>query len=58
MKLVGSVFNKAVKSFLGLLGNIMLIDSTRFSVNYHSFYYDKRLNDFGRKVRRKYVKQR
>jgi len=31
----------------------MIIDSTGFSVNYHSFYYD---NDFGRKVRKKYVK--
>jgi len=46
MKLITSVFNKVVKSFEGLLGNIMLIDSTGFSVNYHSFYYDKRLNDF------------
>jgi len=34
----------------------MLIDSTGFSVNYHSFYYDKRLNDFGKRVKRKYVK--
>ena len=56
MKLITFVFNKVVKSFLGLLGNIMLIDSTGFSVNYHSFYHDKRLKDFGRKVRRKYVK--
>lgn len=56
MKLVASVFNKVVKSFLGLLGNITLIDSTGFSLNYHSFYYDKRLNDFGRRVRKKYVK--
>jgi len=55
MKLITSVFNKVVKSFLGLLGNIIIIDSTGFSVNYH-FYYDKRLNDFGRKVKRKYVK--
>jgi len=45
-----------VKSFHGLLGSITLIDSTGFSVNYHSFYYDKRLNDFGRKVKKKYVK--
>jgi len=56
MKLITSVFNKVVKSFLGLMGNILIIDSTGFSVNYHSFYYDKRLNDFGRKVRKKYVK--
>jgi len=56
MKLVESVSNKVVKSFLGLLGNITLIDSTGFSVNYHSFYYDKRLNDFGKRVRKKYVK--
>jgi len=56
MKLITSVFNKIVKSFEGLLGNIIIIDSTGFSLNYHSFYYDKRLNDFGRKVRRKYVK--
>jgi len=55
-KLIASVFNKVVKSFLGLLGNITIIDSTGFSVNYHSFYYDKRLNDFGRKVKKKYVK--
>jgi len=55
-KLIEYVFNKVVKSFLGLLGNIIIIDSTGFSVNYHSFYYDKRLNDFGRKVKRKYVK--
>jgi len=33
MKLITSVFNKVVKSFLGLLGNITLIDSTGFSVN-------------------------
>jgi len=38
------------------LGNIIIIDSTGFSVNYHSFYYDKRLNDFGKRVRKKYVK--
>jgi len=56
MKLITSVFNKVVKSFQGLLGNIIIIDSTGFSVNYHSFYYDKRLNDFGKKVKRKYVK--
>jgi len=36
--------------------NITIIDSTGFSVNYHSFYYDKRLKDFGRKVKKKYVK--
>jgi len=53
MKLVASVFNKVVKSFMGLLGNITVIDSTGFSVNYHSFYYD---NDFGKRVRKKYVK--
>jgi len=56
MKLIESVFNRVVKSFLGLLGNIMLIDSTVFSVNYHSFYYDKTLDDFCRKKRKKYVK--
>jgi len=56
MKLITSVFNKVVKSFLGLLGNILIIDSTGFSLNYHSFYYDKRLNDFGKRVRKKYVK--
>jgi len=56
MKLITSVFNKVVKSFHGLLGNIIIIDSTGFSLNYYSFYYDKRLNDFGRKVRKKYVK--
>ena len=56
MKLIASVFNKVVKSFEGLLGNITTIDSTGFSLNYHSFYYDMRLNDFGRKVRKKCVK--
>jgi len=56
MKLITSVFNKVMRSFLGLLGNTMLIDSTGFSVNYHSFHYDKRLNDFGKRVRKKYVK--
>jgi len=56
MKLISSVFNKVVKSFHGLLGSIIIIDSTGFSVNYHSFYYDKRLNDFGKRVRKKYVK--
>jgi len=56
MKLVTSVFNKVVKSIMRLLGNIIIIDSTGFSLNYHSFYYDKRLNDFGRKVKKKYVK--
>jgi len=56
MKLIASVFNKVVKSFHGLLGNITIIDSAEFSVNYHSFYYDKRLNDFGRKERKNYVK--
>ncbi len=35
---------------MGLLGNRMIIDCTGFSVNYYSFYYDKRLDDFGRKV--------
>ena len=56
MKLITSVFNKVVKSFHGLLGSIIIIDSTGFSLNYHSFYYDKRLNDFGKKVRKEYVK--
>jgi len=56
MKLVASVFNKIVKFFLGLLGNITIIDSTGFSLNYHSFYYDERLKDFSRKVKKKYVK--
>jgi len=56
MKLITSVFNKVVKSLQGLLGNIIIIDSTGFSLNYHSFYYDKRLNDFGKRVRKKYVK--
>jgi len=55
MKPITSVFNKVVKSFHGMLGNIMIIDSTGFSVTYHSFYYDKRLNDFGKRVRKKYV---
>jgi len=56
MKLITFVFNKVVKSIIGLLGNIIIIDSTGFSLNYHSFYYDKRLNDFGKRVRKKYVK--
>ena len=56
MKLITFVFNKVVKCFLGLLGNIIIIDSTGFSVNYHSFYYDKRLKDFGKRVKRKCVK--
>jgi len=56
MKLITFVFNKVVRSFHGLLGSITIIDSTGFSVNYHSFYYDKRLSDFGRKVKREYVK--
>ena len=34
----------------------MSLNNTGFSANYHSFYYDKRLNDFGREVRKKYVK--
>ncbi len=34
----------------------MIIDSTGFSVNYHSFYYDKRLKEFGRRMKKKYVK--
>jgi len=55
-KLVAYVFNKVVKSFHGLLGNIIMIDSTGFSINYHSFYYDNRLNDFRKIVRKKYVK--
>jgi len=38
------------------LGSITLIDSTGFSFNYHSFYYDKRLNDFGKRAKKKYVK--
>jgi len=33
VKLVASVFNKVVKSFLGLLSNIIIIDSTGFSLN-------------------------
>ena len=39
------------------MGNIIIIDSTGFSVNYHPFYYDKRLNDFGKRVKKKYVKE-
>jgi len=34
----------------------MLIDSTGFFISYYSFNYDKWLNDFDRKVKRKYVK--
>ncbi len=34
----------------------MITESTGFSVDYHSFYYDKRLDDFERKVKKKYVK--
>jgi len=34
----------------------MIIDSTRFFVNYYSFYYDKRLKDFEKRIRKKYVK--
>jgi len=56
LKLIESVSDKAIKSFLGLLGNTTIIDSTGFSSNHHSFYYDKRLNDFGKMVIRKYVK--
>jgi len=55
VKLVEHVSNKVVKFFEGLLDSITIIDSTSFSLNYHSFYYDKRLNDFGRKEK-KYVK--
>ncbi len=54
--LITFVFNQILKFFMGLLGNRMIIDSTGFSVDYHSFYYDKRLDDFGRKVKKKYVK--
>ena len=39
--------NKVVKSIVGPLSSITIIDSSGFSVNYH---YDKRLNDFGRRV--------
>jgi len=35
MKLITSVFNKVMKSIVRLLGKIMLIDSTGFSLNYH-----------------------
>jgi len=31
----------------------MIIDSTGFSADFHSFYYDKRLDNFGRKVKKK-----
>jgi len=55
--LITFVFNQILKFFMGLLGNRMIIDSTGFSVDYHSFYYDKRLNDFGRKVKKKHVKR-
>ncbi len=55
-RLITYVFNKILKFFYGLLGNRMIIDSTGFSVNYHSFYYDKRLKEFGRRVKKKYVK--
>jgi len=56
-KLIESIFNKVVRSFHGLLGNITIIDSTGFSVNYLSFYYDKRLNDFGKKLGGSTLKQ-
>jgi len=36
--LITFVFNQILKFFKGLLGNRMVIDSTGFSVNYHSFY--------------------
>ncbi len=50
------VFNQVLKFFIELFGSRMIIDSTGYSVNYHSYYYDKRLDDFGRKVKKKYVK--
>ncbi len=50
------VFNQVLKSFTELFGNKMIIDSTGYSVNYHSYYYDKMLGDFGRKVKKRYVK--
>jgi len=50
------VFNQVLKFFIELFGNRMIIDSTGYSVNYHSFYYDKRLDDFGRRVKKRYVK--
>ena len=56
MKLFESVFNKVVKFFEVLLGNIILIDSRGFPVNHRSFCCDKRLNDFCRKERKKYIK--
>jgi len=55
-RIITYVFNQILKFFYGLLGNRMIIDSTGFSVNYHSFYYDKRLKEFGRRVKKKYVK--
>ncbi len=54
--LIKFVFNQILKFFNELLGNKMKIDSTGFSVNYQSFYYYKRLKEFGRKVKKKYVK--
>jgi len=56
MKLIASVFNKVVRSFQRRLGSITIIDSTGYFINYHSLYYDKRLNDFEKRVRKKYVR--
>ena len=53
LKLIESVFYKAVRSSRGVLGNIILIDM-RFPLN--TIHYDKRLNDFTKRVRKKYVK--
>ena len=49
----GSVSNTVMKYFEGALSNIAIINGSCFSDNYH---YDKRLNDFGLKVKEKYVK--
>jgi len=54
--LIEFVFNQVLKFFTELFGNRMIIDSTGYSVNYHSYYYDKRLDDFGRKAKKRYVK--
>jgi len=54
--LIGFVFSRTLKSFIESLGGRMIVDSTGYSVNYHSYYYDRRLGDFGGKPKKRYVK--
>jgi len=50
------VFRKALSMFKMFENEMQGIDSTGYSTEYYSHYYDKRVREFGLKKKRRYMK--